>query len=241
MTEPTIGQPVSRLKVVGVAAVVVLFLAGVVSATEALRYEHATSAAATAPGSQVEPASDPRDPIECEDPIPREGQVRATDGGERRLRRVSSSSLYDCPQTFDGSRIRYRGEVIGAVLRRQDGAWVHLNDDIYAGEIGPVIAHRDFRGGNGGLGVFIPHSLAAQITHFGGPKQRGDIVEVVGRFHRVDEATGEVAILRATEGTVTPGTPLELPFLPARRVVGIAMFLLMIGVVAAERVFRYRE
>jgi hypothetical protein len=237
---PTIGQPVSRWKVLAGALLLTLFIAGLVAATEALRYPHTTTAAATAPGAQ-EPASDPRDPLSCEDPIPREGQVRETDGGERRLRRVTSSELYDCPQTFDGSLVRYRGEVIGGVLQRSAGSWVHLNDDIYAGDIGPLPAHRDFRGGNGGLGVFIPPELAAQITHLGGPRAHGDIVEVVGTFHRVDESTGEVAILRAIQGTVTAGRPLERPVLPARRVAGIAMLLLMVGTVTAERVLRSRD
>jgi hypothetical protein len=137
--------------------------------------------------------------------------------------------------------VRYRGEVIGGVLQRSAGSWVHLNDDIYAGDIGPLPAHRDFRGGNGGLGVFIPPELAAQITHLGGPRAHGDIVEVVGTFHRVDASTGEVAILRAIQGTVTAGRPLERPVLPARRVAGIAMLLLMVGTVTAERVLRSRD
>lgn len=241
MSQPTIGQPVSRWKVAAGAAMFFLFIAGVVAATEALRYPHPTSAAITASGQQVEPASDPRDPLECEDPIPREGQVRITDGGDEALRRVTSSELYDCPQTFDGSLVRYRGEAIGGVLQRNEGAWVHLNDDIYAGDVGPLPAHRDYRGGNGGLGVFIPRSLAAQITHVGGPRSRGDIVEVIGTFHRVDESTGEVAILRAIEGTVTTGEPLERPPLPDRRIVAIAMVIVMVVTVGAERILRPRE
>ena len=238
---PTIGQPVSRRKVLAGAVLFLLAVAGLIAATEALRYPHASSSAATAPGTLTEPAADPRAPIECEDPIPREGQARTTDGGDERLRQVTSSQLYDCPQTFDGALLRYRGEVVGAVLRRNEGAWVHLNDDIYAGDIGPLPAHRDYRGGNGGLGVFIPHELADQISHVGGPRDRGDIVEVIGRFHRVDEATGEVAILRALQGTVTPGEPLERPLLPARRVVAIILTALMVVTVVAERVLATRE
>lgn len=239
--KPAIGQPVPRRKVAVGALLFALLLVGLVAALEALRYPHPTSAAATAPRPAIEPASDPREPVECEDPIPREGQERVTDGSEDQLRRVTSSELYDCPQTFDGALVRYRGEVIGGVLRRREGAWVHLNDDIYAGDVGPLPAHRDFRGGNGGLGVFIPHDLAAQITHVGGPKSRGDIVEVIGVFHRVDRTTGEVAILRAAEGTITPGSPLQRPALPLRRVVAIAMFLAMVTTVGAERMLRPRE
>jgi hypothetical protein len=238
---PTIGQPVSRWKVLAGALAMAAAIALIVVVTEALRYPHPTDAAVTAPEGLEEPGSDPRDPIECEDPIPREGQVRRTDGGDQRLRRVTSSELYDCPQTFDGSLVRYRGEVIGGVLGRNEGAWVHLNDDIYAGDTGPLPAHRDFRGGNGGLGVFIPHELADQITHVGGPRTRGDIVEVVGVFHRVDPATGEVAILRAANGTVTAGSPLERPLVPARRAVALGLLGVMLVTVIAERVRRPRS
>jgi hypothetical protein len=230
------GQPVSRWKVLAGALLLALFITGLVAAMEALRYPHDAMAPA-----QPEPAADPRDPIVCEDPIPREGQIRTTGGAQRRLRRVTSNELYDCPQTFDGSLVRYRGEVIGGVLRRQEGAWVHLNDDIYAGDVGPLPAHRDFRGGNAGVGVFIPHALAEQISHVGGPRDRGDILEVTGTFHRVDAATGEVAIVRAAQGTVTAGGPLERPLLPPLRVAAIAMFGIMAASVVAERLLRTRD
>lgn len=240
MSPPAIAQPVPRAKVVLGAVVLALAIGGLIAATEALRYPHPTSAAATAPGVQQEPAFDPRSPIECEEPIPREGQTRSVDGDDEALRRVTSSELYDCPQTFDGSQVRYRGEVIGAVLERNGGAWVHLNDDIYARDLGPLPAHRDYRGGNGGLGVFIPTGLAQQITHVGGPQARGDIVDVVGTFHRVDQETGEVAILRATGGTVSAGEPLQRPLLPARRIVALAMAAMMLVTLVAERVRRPR-
>lgn len=238
---PAIARPVPRRKVLVGALLGALLIAGLIAGTEALRYPHPTSAAVTAPGGRAEPASDPRDPIECEDPIPREGQVRREDGGDDDLRRVTSSQLYDCPQTFDGSLVRYRGEVIGAVLQRNEGAWIHLNDDIYAGAAGPLPAHRDYRGGNGGAGVFVPHDIAAQITYVGGPRTRGDIVDVVGVFHRVDETTGEVAILRAVQATVTPGGPLQRPSLPLRRTVAIVMVVAMAVTVGAERLLRARK
>lgn len=233
-----IGRPVRRRMVLVGAVVAGLVIAGIVAGTEALRYPHPTSAAVTAPEARPEPAADPREPLECEDPLPREGQERDEDVTGDQMARVSSSELYDCPETYDGRRVRYRGEVIGAVLWRNEGAWVHLNDDIYATDSGPLPAHRDFRGGNGGLGVFVPRELAAQITHVGGPTERGDVIDVIGTFHRVDRATGEVAIMRASDGTRRPGEPLERPLLPARRTVAIVMACLMLAVVGLERRFR---
>ncbi len=235
-------QPVSRWKGLVAAIAMVAAIAAIVAGSEALRYPHAGATSPTAPRPQEpEPAADPRDALECPDPLPREGQERDTDDDGMPMVTVSSSQLYDCPQSFDGETLRYSGEVVGGVLRRTDGAWVHLNDDIYADVdvAGPLPAHRDYRGGNGGLGVFIPHELADRITYVGGPRSRGDVLDVVGTFHRVDAATGEVAILRATGGTVQPGEPLRRPVLPLRLTVAIVMGALMLVLLVAER--RYRD
>lgn len=236
-------RPVSRRKFVAGTAFTALALWALIAATEALRYPHPGDTAPTAPDpTQIEPAADPRDPVSCPDPVPREGQPRTPpDDTNAAHPLVTSSALYDCPQSFDGAVVRYRGEVIGAVLRRSTGAWLTLNDDVYATTAGPLPAHRDYRGGNAGIGVFVPHDLADEVTHVGGPKKRGDIIEVTGTFHRVDETTGEVAIVRATTGEVTPGEPLRRPALPRLRVAAVVMALIMAAVVAGEHRFLRRE
>lgn len=228
-------KPVSRRKVALGAAVFLALVAALVSGTEALRYPHATGAAPTAPDpTATEPEAELREPVPCPDPVPREGLEREEDPTSAVPRQVTSSRLYDCPQSFDGQRVRYEGEVVGAVLRRDDGAWVHLNDDVYATTSGPLPTHRDFRGGNAGIGVFIPHHLADEIRNVGGPRQRGDLLEVVGTFHRVDQRTLEAAIIRASEGTITPGTPIQRPFLPLRRTAALIAAALALAVVVAE-------
>lgn len=234
MTQRT-GRPVARWKVLVSFLFVVGAIAGIVVMSEWLRYPHATDAAATAPGPRPEPASDPRDIVECGDPLPREGVEREEDAPPQSRPTVTSSQLYDCPQQYDGARVHYRGEVVGAVLRRDEGAWVQLNDDIYSQAAGPLPAHRDYRGGNAGIGVFIPLELARSITAVGGPTTRGDILDVVGIFHRVDAASNEVAVIRSITATRTPGEPLRRPPLPERRVVAIVFGLLMVAVVVAER------
>ena len=229
------GAPVARWKVLGSLALLVAAIAGIVMLSEALRYPHPTDAAATAPGNRPEPASDPRTAVDCGEPLPREGQERETEAPTPDFRRVSSSQLYDCPQQYDGARVRYRGEVVGAVLRRDGGAWVQLNDDIYSEAFGPLPSHRDYRGGNAGVGVFISPRMAASISAVGGPTMRGDILDVVGVFHRVDDASNEVAVIRSITTTRTAGEPLERPLLPARRAVAIGIGVIMLGVVVAER------
>lgn len=234
MSERT-RPPVARRKVLASFALVVAVVAGIVALTEALRYPHATDAAVTSPGGQPEPASDPRTIVECGEPLPREGQPREPETPTSVPRAVTSSDLYDCPQQHDGARVRYRGEVVGAVLRRDGGAWVHLNDDVYSGAAGPLPSHRDYRGGNAGIGVFISAEMASSISAVGGPTMRGDVLDVVGVFHRVDQSSKEVAVIRAISTTRSAGEPLERPPLPARRMVAIVLGVLMVAVVVAER------
>lgn len=236
-------RPVSRRKFVAGVLLTTLALWGLVAGVEALRYPHPTDTAPTAPDpSQSEPSADPREPVSCPNPLPREGEPRTPavpSAAPDSL--ITSSALYDCPQAFDGQVIRYRGEVVGAVLRRADGAWLTLNDDVYATTVAPLPAHRDYRGGNGGIGVLVPHDLADEITHVGGPRDRGDILEVTGTFHRVDQTTGEFAIVRATTGDVTSGQPLRRAPLVALRIAALVMAAVMVAVVVGEHRFLRRE
>jgi hypothetical protein len=115
----------------------------------------------------------------------------------------------------------YEGEAGGALLRRDPGVWTQLNDDAYAGDLGPLPAHRDFRGGNAGVGVLLPHELADDIERVGGPNARGDVLTVTGTYHLSDAGSGEVAIIRVTAGAVTaPGSPISHEPLPDRRIAG---------------------
>ncbi|MBW3601911.1 MAG: hypothetical protein KY434_04320 [Actinobacteria bacterium] len=188
----------------------------------------------------AEPPSDPRAQVSC--PPAREDEARGRSGDARPPRLVTSSELFDCPGRHDGRRVRYRGEVVGAVLEREGGAWVQLNDDAYAGELGPLPAHRDYRGGNAGIGVWLPAELAGRIHHVGGPRFRGDVLDVVGRFHRVDAATGEVVIVRAEHGSVARrGKAFVEPFRADRGVAALLLgALAAVAVVTERRVGRTR-
>lgn len=178
--------------------------------------------------------SDPREEIVCPEPIPREGQERGETAAVG-IREVTSNELYDCPQFYDGQRVRYRGEAVGALLHRDIGVWAQLNDDVYAELIGPLPAHRDYRGGNAGVGVLLPTDLSAQITFIGGPQTRGDVLEVEGVFNRVDP-TGEVAVIRAdTARIVADGEPSPDPPLTDRGIAAVLASLLAAGMVVAER------
>jgi hypothetical protein len=231
-------RPVGRLRILAGLVVATALLAAVVALTEGLR--HPVPHGGPVVPELDAPQADPRFPVTCAEPAPREGEERGPAAAPAAAQLVTSSELYDCPQVWDGRMVRYRGEVVGAVLQRPGGAWVQLNDDVYAEALGPLPAHRDFRGGNSGIGVWLPPDVVARIRTVGDPKHQGDVLEVVGHFRRVD-ATGEVAIIRAVAGDVAiEGGVVEIPLLPDRFVALGILGPLAVALVVAERLRRQR-
>lgn len=235
-------RPVPRARVALALLAFLIGIGGIVTLAETLRHPLPSGGPATP--ELDDPDSDPRTTVDCGQAPPREGQERSEDepDGTRVVLSVTSNRLYDCPELYDGERVRYRGEVVGAVLQRDDGAWVQLNDDVYAETLGPLPAHRDYRGGNAGVGVFVPHDLANQINWVGGPQTRGDVLEVTGVFNRVDLATAEVAIIRAETGTVAEvGEAFPDPVLADRSIVAVIVSVIAIGFTVAERIVSRRR
>lgn len=116
--------------------------------------------------------------------------------------RVSSTQIYACPAAYDGLRVTYVGEVIGEVLRRRGGAWVQVNDDVYALEVGPLVGHREREGFNTGMSVWLPDGLHEQIEGVGRPGRRGDVLEIEGQVFRADPDDGGGLTIRAEEARV---------------------------------------
>ncbi|HVL97950.1 MAG TPA: hypothetical protein VM324_01485 [Egibacteraceae bacterium] len=219
------ARAVSRLGVLGGALVLVALLAGVVGVAEALRHPHADVQTAT-----LAEMGDVRDEVVCPD-----APAAADDGAVA----VGSGELHDCPALYDGLRVRYEGEVVGALLSRRGVAWTQLNDDDYAGVLGPLPAHRVYRGSNAGVGVLLPTGVAEVVEWVGGPAARGDVLVVTGTFHRVDPASREVAVIRADSAvTSRPGGPAPAEPLPARRVLGIVLGIAAAGVTAGPWLLR---
>jgi hypothetical protein len=126
--------------------------------------------------------------------------------------RISSDQIYSCPQAFDGRRIVFAGEAIGELLRRDGGAWLQVNDDGYALEVGPLGRHDDRRGFNSGLSVWLPDGLHEQVEGFGGPSRRGDVLLLEGQLLRADPADGGGTTLRAERMVVlAPSVELDEP------------------------------
>jgi hypothetical protein len=126
--------------------------------------------------------------------------------------RVTSAQVLGCPVAFDGRSVTFVGELVGDLLTRDGGAWVLVNDDDYALELGPLPSHRDRRGTNSGLSVWLPEGLHRQVTGLGGPGQRGDLVRIDGVVRRADRSDGGGLTLRADSLEVlSPAAPVEEP------------------------------
>jgi hypothetical protein len=238
VSTPPRRRPIPRRRVFAAAVGLLALLGAVIAVGELLR--HPYDPASDIPESELAGA-DPRDELLCPEPAPREGQQRDLGDEPSAPVEVDSNDLYDCPESFDGRRVVYRGEVVGALMDRRDGVWTQLNDDVYAELLGPLPAHRDYRGGNAGVGVLLPHDTAATVNFVGGPQTRGDVLEVSGIFHRVD-ATGEVAVIRADGAQlVTDGEPFPDPPLIDRRIAAWIAMLVAVGLTIWERVVASRR
>jgi hypothetical protein len=231
MTTPVRRRPIPRINVAIAALGLAALFGAVIAAGELLR--HPYEQVSDVPESQLAGA-DPRDALDCPDE-PREGQARGGGAEPATPVRVSSNNLFDCPQAYDDRQVIYRGEVVGALLDRDAGVWTQLNDDVYAELLGPLPAHRDYRGGNAGVGVLLPHGAADLITFIGGPQTRGDVLEVRGIFRRVDQ-TGEVAVIHADAAELkVHGEPFPDPPLNDRRWAAWLAMTVAVGLVTAER------
>lgn len=151
--------------------------------------------------------------------------------------RVASAQLIECPDAFDGQRVIYAGELIGNLLQRDGGAWVHVNDDAYALEVGPLSNHDALRGTNSGIAVWLPSRLTTRVSGVGGPERRGDIVHIEGVFERADPADGGGATIRADVLEVLrPSERLQDPLHVPQAVAAAVLAALAAGALIWERV-----
>ncbi|MDX1619955.1 MAG: hypothetical protein R3320_03130 [Nitriliruptorales bacterium] len=150
--------------------------------------------------------------------------------------RATSTALVECPFRFDRQRVTYVGEVVGDVLRRDGGAWVLLNDDPYALEVGPLPAGGEFAGFNSGVSVWLDGDLADLVDRPGGPEWRGAVLRIEGIVHRTDPADGGGLTIRAdTAELLAPAARLRQPVHLAQALAAAVFAALAGGAVAWRR------
>ena len=189
-------------------------------------------------------SSDPRNPdtdvLTCERTIPEESPKKEL-GPIQPVGRITSAAVVECPDLFDGVPVTYAGEVIGDVLHRSGGAWLQVNDDAYALEVGPLPSHTDMRGANTGLSVWVPDQLLPPLTP-GGPHERGDIVAIRGVVHRVDPTDGGGLTLRASRlEVIVPAQEVAHPLHTYQAIVAAVLALMAAGAGVAQRRYIQRR
>lgn len=192
----------SRRTHVTPAAVRRILLAALLVVATAVLVRYLRDTAPVVTLDPVAPAQSADDPnlVTCERTIADDPETqREVERAEATvLGRVTASEIIECPDAFDGQIVDYLGEVVGDVLDRRDGAWLLVNDDRYALEVGPLSGHREFAGGNTGLAVWVPDPVPTLEP--GGNNRRGTIILVRGHLMRADPADGGGLSLRALSG-----------------------------------------
>jgi hypothetical protein len=151
---------------------------------------------------------------------------------------VPVSDLLQDPTGFSGT-ITVVGELIGDYGFRSDGSmWTQLNDDSYAAA--PVLDGGELTGGNIGVAVRIPQTLAAGLDPPGGYRIRGPVVQVTGtwRYHDPDRL-GETYIDVGALAVVEPGR--ELSESPHPLALGTGVVLIVVALLLRRRKPRRRK
>jgi hypothetical protein len=144
--------------------------------------------------------------------------------------RLTSDIVHACPRMLDGRDVTYIGEVVGDVLRRPGGAWVLVNDDAYALEVGPLGPHREQRGFNTGLAVWLPDGQHEQLGAPGRHGRRGDVVRIEGVLLRADPADGGgITIRSARIEVLAPSAPVVEPLNVPLVIAAVAAALAALG------------
>ncbi|MBN1289971.1 MAG: hypothetical protein JXA49_10090 [Actinobacteria bacterium] len=94
---------------------------------------------------------------------------------------MSSTELLENAGDYNETRVVYRGEVVGQVLKRGDNAWITVNDDHYSTK--HRREYQELKGGNSGINIYCKYEMAEAIQFVGSYETQGDNVRVEGIFY----------------------------------------------------------
>lgn len=140
---------------------------------------------------------------------------------------VKTVDLYESPDKYDKRKVIIVGEAIGDIIFHEKGAWININDDIYAKK--SIAEGGKRQGQNSGIGVWVSKKEAKKISFLGDYFHKGDIVQVEGIFNKdCNFHPGEMDIHAVNLTILKKGRKLEHPLnLP------LAFFSLVLLAVAA--------
>jgi len=122
---------------------------------------------------------------------------------------VSSPDLINNAKQYDGKEVDYKGEVIGDVMVRGKFAWINVND------------------GKNAIGIWLAADLVKEISYTGSYKEKGDIVEVKGKFNRACiEHGGDLDIHAVSLQIIQKGEKVDEVISPHKIRVAIAFLII---------------
>lgn len=128
---------------------------------------------------------------------------------------LSLAELIERASEIEGSIVSVTGEAIGPAMIRGDMAWVNIEDSGVA------------------VGVWLPVVDVKAISFFGSYSSYGDILRVVGTFHRAcGSHGGDLDIHALSVNTVRVGAVIEHPLSSVRIVVSMILGLLALSLLA---------
>lgn len=136
---------------------------------------------------------------------------------------IASLDLLNNAKEYDGKTVVYKGEVIGDIMRRGDHAWLHINDGTIA------------------IGIWSSGNLIRGISYTGEYQKRGDLVEVIGTFHRSClEHGGDLDIHAQTIKIVSQGAIAAQAVNKKKIYLGVSSFIIVLLFYALKKLFQNR-
>jgi len=138
-------------------------------------------------------------------------------------------------ESFSGSTITIEGELVGDYGFRSDGTmWTQLNDDSYARDA--LVDGGPRTGGNTGVGIRMPDTLAEGLDAPGGYRLEGPLVRATGtwKYHDPDRG-GESYLDVSSLEVVEVGRQLEEGPDWIVLVAGLAVLALSLGLWLTRR------
>jgi len=109
---------------------------------------------------------------------------------------------------LDGQIVGFQGEVVGDIMRRGDYCWINVHD------------------GREAIGVYCPTEMVQHIRFVGDYKHTGDMIIVLGRFHKAcPQHGGELDIHAERIRIIKTGALRNYPLSLSRIYIAVALLL----------------
>ena len=121
------------------------------------------------------------------------------------------NTLIENSISMDGKKVTIQGEIIGEVLERGEYAWINIYD------------------GSNCLGIWIKQDFLSNLNYYGNYKNKGDVIQITGIFHRACKEHGGDVDLHSSDFTIiSSGHSMKHSISPQK--LGVALILSLLAV-----------